>query len=273
MKEHVAHYIRQLIDKYRQENQLTFEEETHKYSILNKTTGQVITDLPSVSKVYKRYKKQFDADTISLRVCKGDRVLAEALMAEWAANGTLQAHKGSYVHYHLEKHLNDIYAHKSDVRQPIFENVDMYQLEADAMIEQGKQWIRTMIDRGAYLVGTEIEMGSLRIGMFGQLDKLWVMQGKDGNTGLVITDWKTNKPDKFEVTRFSDLMYKPFDYLLDTAHGEYSVQLGLYARLISEMTNYEFPILGAIIVNVTPDSYVEYRVDRKVFNQCSQLVI
>jgi len=269
----VAVSIREQLQKYKEENQLTFTEETHSYSILNKNTREIVTDLPSVSKVYKRYKKQFDAMATSLRLSKGDEGLALKLRNQWKDNGQMQAHKGSYVHYHLEEYLRSIYNHKEEVRMPIFDNEDVYRLEANAMVEQGKRWIDLMRTRGAYLVATELEMGSLEIGMFGQLDKLWVMQGKDGSCGLVITDWKTNKPSKFEVDKYTDYMLSPFRELnlFDNAIGEYSVQLSLYARLLLSMVN--LPYLGSVIVNVSPDDFKEYRVSKNVFETCNQLII
>ncbi len=269
----VAVSIREQLQKYKEENVLTFTEDTHAYSIFNKATGETVTSLPSVSKVYKRYKKQFDAMEVSLRLSKGDEKLALKLRNQWNENGTLQAHKGSYVHYHLEEYLRSIYNHKEEVRMPIFENEGVYRLEANAMIEQGKRWIQVMQERGAYLVATELEMGCLDVGMFGQLDKLWIMESKDNRYGLVITDWKSNKKSKFEVDKYTDYMLTPFREinLFDNAIGEYSVQLSLYARLLSKMIN--VPFLGSVIVNVTPDEFIEYRVSKKVLEICNQLII
>jgi hypothetical protein len=70
--------------------------------------------------------------------------------------------------------------------------------------------------------------------------------------GLVITDWKTNKPKNFEVSFFTKPMKYPFQNHPNNALGHYFTQLPFYGKLILKMlegTKYEnIKLYGCIIV-------------------------
>jgi hypothetical protein len=89
--------------------------------------------------------------------------------------------------------------------------------------------------------------------------------------GIVITDWKSNKPKNFVSTKFTKKMLHPFDEYDDTALGHYYVQLPLYGKLLLKMlegTKYEnIQLLGCIVVLITEErEYHEYRVSKKTMN-------
>jgi hypothetical protein len=89
--------------------------------------------------------------------------------------------------------------------------------------------------------------------------------------GLLITDWKTNKPKNFQENSFTERMYEPFQKYPNTALGHYYVQLPLYGRLIIKMlqgSKYEgLKLYGCIISHLKEDSnYDEYRVPKEVID-------
>jgi hypothetical protein len=87
--------------------------------------------------------------------------------------------------------------------------------------------------------------------------------------GLVITDWKSNKPKNFEENHFTKKMYYPFDKLPNNALGHYFTQLPFYGKLLIKMlqgTKYEnIKLYGCVIVLVKEiGQYEEFRVPKTV---------
>lgn len=234
--------------------------------------GEITSDMPSVSTVLKCFYDPFDsAGTRSFQNCDGNRDLEKKLLTEWKEKGDYATNMGSRVHFILEQELVNQYGGYKDVREPIFECDEEQIATGDAMIKAGKDFIKTMHDRGAILLDTEMVLGSKELGYFGQPDKVWLMIDKKGNIGFVVTDWKTNKKKNFEVQSYTTLMKPPFQFMYDTALGHYNVQIPLYAKLILKMlegTKYEnIPFFGGVIVLVTKEGeYEEYRIPKNVID-------
>ena len=140
------------------------------------------------------------------------------------------------------------------------------------MIKAGKDFIDLMHKRGAVLLDTEIVLGSPYVGYTGQPDKVWLLLNKDNTLGIVVTDWKTNKPKNFEIQFYTNNMYEPFEYLPNNSLGHYNLQLPLYAKLIYDMlkgSKYEdIKLFGCLIVLLKDDAkFEEYRIPKKVYNK------
>lgn len=182
--------IRDIISEYQKKHSLSFIEDTHTYFIKNEK-GDITSDMPSVSSVLKAFYNHFDSvSTKSFEKCGGDRELERTLLTEWNYKSSYATNMGSRVHYILEKELVSQYGSYKEVRQPIFECDDEQIATGDAMITAGKNFLELMHQRGAVLLDTEIVLGSLGLGYFGQPDKVWLMLDKKGDIGIVITDWK-----------------------------------------------------------------------------------
>lgn len=273
----IAKEIREILDNKRKELQLTFEEEEHKYTMLD-SDGKLRTDFPSVSKVMKLFYDEFPAEKKAFEMAGGNPDEAERILKEWAEKGRLSTNMGSRVHYFLEEHTLKEFGIDKKVRQPIFD-VDMQQLlTSDAMIVAGKRYIELLKDRGCILLDTEIVLGHPELGYTGQPDKVWLVVGTSGQLGFLITDWKSNQEKNFIVQKYIKPMRKPFEYLPNNALGHYKTQLPLYGKLLIKMlegTKYEnIPLLGCIIVRVTEDrEFVEYRVDKLTMNTILEMDI
>jgi hypothetical protein len=116
----VAKEIRGLLDKRREELELTFVEDTHTYYMKDET-GVIRSDYPSVSKVMKYFYEEFDSEGISFKKAKGDVFVQQQLLDEWRAAGDYSTNMGSRVHYMLEKKTIEMFGDYKEVRQPIFE--------------------------------------------------------------------------------------------------------------------------------------------------------
>ena len=267
----IALELREILENKRQELELTFIEDTHTY-FMKDVDGVVKNNFPSVSKVLKKFYPEFPTDEAAERKSKGNPVIKQSLIEEWAAAGDYSTNMGSRVHFFLEKNLIESSGNYKEVRQPIFDCDITQILKGDSMITAGSKFLKLMNERDVVLLDTEIVLGHPELGYTGQPDKVWLVvnRNKDG-FGLLITDWKTNKPKNFESNNFTKPMFKPFQNLPNTALGHYYVQLPLYGKLILKMlegTKYEnMKLYGCIVVLLQEDSeYKEFRVPQDVID-------
>jgi hypothetical protein len=263
--------INGIIKKRQEEIQLTFEEETHTYTMMN-NQGVLVSNWISVSKVLKKFYEEFPAEEISLKKAKGDVVEQQRLLAEWKAAGDYSTNMGSRVHYFLEKKSHEIFNIVKEVRKPEFDCDFTQILKGDSMINAGTNFLKLMKDRGAILLDTEIVLGDPDLSYVGQPDKVWVIESKDKKSvGLIVTDYKTNKPKNFEENQFTKRMKPPFQKHPDNALGHYFLQLPFYGKLLKEMlkgSKYEdINFFGCIIVLLKENSdFEEFRVPKDVID-------
>ena len=267
----IASEIRQILEDKRKELELTFIEDTHTY-YMKDLDGEIKTSFPSVSKVLKKFYEDFPTDEAAEKKSKGDPVRKQQLIEEWAAAGTYSTNIGSRVHYMLEKKLIEDYGNYKEVRQPIFDCDFTQILKGDSMINAGTKYLKLMNERDTVLLDTEIVLGHPEIGYTGQPDKVWIVENKQKTGfGLLITDWKTNKPKNFMPNQFTKKMKHPFGEIDDTALGHYYLQLPFYGKLILKMlegTKYEnLKLYGCIVTLLREDSeFEEFRVPQKVID-------
>ena len=266
----IAEEIREIISQKQKEFQLTFEEESHKYTMLDQK-GELRSDFPSVSKVMKLFYDDFPTEQAAYNKAGGDPDEAERLMEEWAEMGRKSTNLGSRCHYFLEEHTLKEFGVNKVVRQPIFDCDAEQIIKSDTMIMAGKHYIELLKQRGCILIDTEMVLGHPELEYTGQPDKVWLVIGTNGKVGILITDWKSNKPKNFAVTRYTKKMKKPFEDLPDNALGHYNTQLPFYGKLLLKMlegTRYEdIQLLGCIVVLITEErEYHEYRVEKKTIN-------
>jgi len=267
----VSKEIREILEHKRNELELTFIEEEHKY-FMKDLDGELRSDFPSVSKVMKKFYEEFPTEEAANKKSKGDPVLKEQLIKEWAEAGTYSTNMGSRVHYLLEKKTVELFGKYKEVRQPIFECDFTQILKGDSMVHAGTKYLNLMMERGAVLLDTEIVLGDPELAYVGQPDKVWLIMNKEKNEfGLIITDWKTNKSKNFEETQFTKRMYPPFQKHPNNALGHYFTQLPFYGKLLLKMlqgSKYEnIKLYGCIIVHLKDDSdFEEFRVPREVID-------
>lgn len=260
----VAKEIRDIISQKQSELGLTFEEANHIYTMNGRT------DYPSVSKVLKKFYTEFPTEEAAYNKAKGDPIKQQELIEEWAAAGTYSTNMGSRVHFVLESEVIKKHGNYKEVRQPEFD-CDLTQImKGDNMIAAGKKYLNLMEERGAILLDTEMVLGHPELGYTGQPDKVWLMMNRQQTGfGIVITDWKTNKPKNFQVTNYTKKMLHPFDDYHDNALGHYYVQLPLYGKLLLKMlegTKYEnLKLYGCVISHLKEDStYEEFKVPQNI---------
>lgn len=262
----IAEEIREVISKKQNELGLTFQEEKHIYTMNGKTSW------PSVSKVLKQFYKPFPTEEAAYNKAGGDPEKQQQLIEEWAAAGNYSTNLGSRVHFVLEEEAIKRYGSYKEVRKPVFE-CDLTQLmKSDKMIVAGKRYLDLLEQRDVVLLDTEMVLGDPELGYTGQPDKVWLTHNVNKNDfGILITDWKTNKPKNFQENDYTERMYEPFEELPNNALGHYYVQLPLYGKLLLKMlqgSKFEnIRVYGCIIAHLRDDTqFEEFRVPKKVID-------
>jgi hypothetical protein len=273
----VAKEIREILDKKRLELQLTFEEDSHKYTMID-LEGNLKSDFPSVSKVMKLFYDEFPKEEKAYEMSGGNPEEAERLLKKWEDAGTYSTNMGSRVHYFLEEHVLKEFDIDKEVRKPIFDCDAEQIVVSDTMIVAGKHYVELLKQRGCVLIDTEIVLGHPELGYTGQPDKVWLVISTKGELGILITDWKTNQEKNFLVKGYTKQMKSPFENLPDNALGHYKTQLPLYGKLLIKMlegSKYEnIKLLGCIIVRLTNErEYVEYRVEKQTIDTILEMDI
>jgi hypothetical protein len=263
--------INEIIKNRQNELELTFEEESHTYTMRD-LESNLRSDWPSVSKVMKYFYDEFDSDGIAEKKAKGDPVEKARLLKEWSDAGVYASHMGSRVHFILEKKSLEMFGITKEVRQPIFDCDFTQILKGDSMVSAGTNFLELMKERGAVLLDTEIVLGCNEFGYTGQPDKVWLIMNREGTEfGLIITDYKTNKPKNFEENFFTKKMKYPFQKHPNNALGHYFTQLPFYGKLLLKMlqgSKYgNIKLYGGIIVLVKETGqFEEFRVPKEVIN-------
>jgi len=265
----VATEILDILEKRRQELEITFVEDTHTYTMKN-SKGELKSDWPSVSKIMKLFYAEFDSEGISLKKANGDTKVQQQLLDEWKSAADYSINVGSRTHFLLEKKSLELFEIDKDVRQPVFDCNNEQILKSDSMVSAGTNFLEIMKERGALLLDTELILGDDELGYTGAPDKMWLIENKDKTEiGIVCTDYKTNKPKNFESSYFTKKMKHPFEKLDDTALGHYSTQLPFYCKLLLKMlkgSKYEnIKVYGCIIVLLKDNGmFEEFRIPKEV---------
>ena len=265
----VAQEIREILEEKRNQLQLSFIEEDHVY-FMKDLDGKFRNDFPSVSKVLKKFYREFPTEEAAFNKAGGDILEAERLIAEWKQLGEISTNMGSRVHYFLETELVKRNGEYKEVRKPIFECDLVTMGKGDSMITAGKRYLDLCEKRNLALLDTEMVLGHPELGYVGQPDKVWLtMNAKGDGFGILITDWKTNKEKNFQTNKFTESMYEPFGEYPNNALGHYYLQLPFYGKLLLKMlegTKYEgIQLLGSIVVLLKEDTtYEEFRVPKDV---------
>ena len=265
----IAKDIREIVEQKRNEFKLVFFEDEHKY-LMNDVNGENRSDFPSVSKVLKKFYKEFPTEEAAFNKAGGDYLEIERLITEWRRLGEESTNMGSRVHYFLETDLINRYGEYKEVRKPIFDCDLVTMGRGDQMVIAGKRYLDLCEQRGLILLDTEMVLGHPELGYVGQPDKVWLtMNAKGDEFGILITDWKTNKEKNFQTTKYTESMYTPFEEYPNNALGHYYLQLPFYGKLLLKMlegTKYEnIKLLGSIVVLLKDDTtYQEFRVPKPV---------
>ena len=229
-------------------NRITFIEKTHSYLIDGKPSNS-----PSVTRLLKKFKKEFDKEAAAARVAKRVNVSTDQVLAEWELNNLYSTTIGSMLH----KYIENYYCNK---RIEFEGNFDKLGFEEKQKIAKNLpvliNYFQNFYNENSHLICVKNEL------VLGDIDDTRVCGMSDllcyNNTTdkLEILDFKTNK--KMEKTSKYGNLYYPFDDMSEGEINEYTIQLNVYKHFIEKYTSLKIDKLQIVWFNANNDNYRLY---------------
>ena len=226
-------------------NRITFLEKTHSYLIDGAPSSS-----PSVTRLLKKFKKEFDKDAIATRVAKRTNTTVKQVLADWDLNNLYSTTIGSMLH----KYAENYYCNKRvefegnftglgfDEKKKIAENLPK-------LIEYFQNFYNDY--KHLVCIKNEIVLGDPDdTKVCGMSDLLCYNTQTDQ---LEILDFKTNK--KMEKHSPYGKLFYPFEDMSEGEINEYTIQLNTYKYFVEKYTNFKIDKLKIIWLNVVNDSY------------------
>lgn len=226
-------------------DRITFVEKSHSYLIDGQLSGS-----PSVTRLLKKFKKDFDKITIAARVAKRTKTTKEAVLADWELNNLYSTTLGSMLHKYIENYYcnkriefdGDFKGLGLDEKKKIAKNLPI-------LIEYFQNFYND--NKHLICVKTEIVLGDVNdTRVCGMSDLLCY---NNQTKQLEILDFKTNK--KMEKSSPYGNLFYPFDEMSEGEINEYTIQLNTYKYFIEKYTSLKIDKLKIIWFNVINDNY------------------
>ena len=232
-------------------NRITFVEKNHSYLVDGKPTNS-----PSVTRLLKRFKKEFDKETAATRVAKRLGVTVAQVLADWQLGNLYSTTLGSMLH----KYIENYYCNKRVEFEGKFEGLgfDEKKLIAENLPKLVGYFQNFYNDYSHLLcVKNEIVLGDLDdTNVCGMSDMLCYNTQTDE---LEIIDYKTNKKME-KKSKYGNLLY-PFEETSEGELNEYTIQLNTYKYFVEKHTNLKIGKMRIIWFNVVNDNYRIYELD------------
>jgi hypothetical protein len=232
-------------------NRITFVEKNHSYLI----DGQP-TNSPSVTKLLKKFKKEFDKDAAAARVAKRMRVSINTVLADWEINNLYSTTIGSMLH----KYIENFYCNKRVEFEGKFNGLGFDEKKKIAEnLPKLIGYFQNFYNDYSHLLcaRNEIVLGDIDdTRVCGMSDMLCYNTQTDE---LEIIDYKTNKKME-KKSKYGNLLY-PFDDVSEGELNEYTIQLNTYKYFVEKSTNLKIGKMRIIWFNVVNDNYKVYELD------------
>lgn len=230
-------------------NRVTFIEKSHSYLV----DGQ-LSNSPSVTRLLKKFKKEFDKEGNAKRVAKRMRVSTNQVLADWEINNLYSTTLGSMLH----KYIENFYCNKRvefegkfdglgfDEKKKIGENLPKLIGYFQNFYEDYKHLI---------CVKNEVVLGDVDdTKVCGMSDMLCYNTQTDE---FEIVDYKTNKRME-KKSKYGGILLYPFDDMSEGEINEYTIQLNTYKYFVEKYTSLKIGKMRVIWFNVVNDNYHVY---------------
>ena len=237
-------------NKHPRDDNISFEEETHTYSIDGDSTGW-----KSCTTIISHLYKHFDPDAIIVKMRKNAQKFAtgpyygmtdEEIKKKWSDSGTEASEKGTRMHLDIEHYYNsDPVGNLAGDNYEPFESVEWQMFLA----YQQKHGCRFKPYRTEWLVWDRSVM------IAGSIDMVY--RKTDGT--LAIYDWKRAK--EIKTTNQYDTMLGPVCHLPDTNYWHYAIQLNVYRRILEENYGERVTELALVILHPNNETFQVLRLE------------
>ncbi len=192
---------------------IEFEKESHRYFV----DGE---EYQSVSSFLSDYTFPFEKNEIAKKVSSREKISQNEVLEKWNIRRDFSTVRGTEFHLYVETFLNS--GRKIEVITPIQKEIKLFH----------QFWDKSNSLKYEVLT-TELMVFSREFKIAGTID--CVVQHKRSKN-FFIMDWKTNKSIRTE-SLYSKKMKPPLSHLDECELTKYSLQMGLYAKILSENTD------------------------------------
>lgn len=226
-------------------NRITFVEKTHSYLL-----DGLPTNSPSVTRLLKRYKKEFEKEKIAARVAKKQKTTVAHILAEWEMNNLYSTTLGSMLHKYIENfYCNKRIEFDGNFNGLGFEEKKKLSDTLPKLIEYFQNFYND--NKHLVCVKNEMVLGDIDdTKICGMMDMLCYNTNTDC---LEILDFKTNK--KMEKTSPWGNLFYPFDDMTEGEINEYTIQLNCYKYFLEKYTSCKIDKLKLIWFNINNANY------------------
>jgi ATP-dependent exoDNAse (exonuclease V) beta subunit len=220
------------LDKF---NLISFEEESHRYLYNGK-------ECISTTSVINKYKKHFNVEEQATRYSLKHGLEYNDVVKEWDDKRIASIIKGTHAHKYAElKFANKVYSPS----------------EEDLPVS-----LRLMIDkfyddsRGRLIpIRSEMIVGDEDLLLCGMIDQLFYNVKANE---LQIWDYKTNKEIN-TYSKYKNKMTNGLNHLQECEYNTYSLQLGIYKKIIEKNTNLKLGNSYICWINEQNDTYKTFK--------------
>lgn len=236
--------------------EIVFDESTHSYIDFSNGRRYI-----SVTTFIDQFFPKFDTAGVAAKVAEKRGVKPEKLIDEWRAEAARGRREGTHVHNYAEALITGC----DDWRAP--ENVRearLYRQVARAVVSLLKMF---------EFVAAEQIVFSPELGIAGMVDLIMA----DRQTGeIIILDWKQNKAIDRD-SAWNEKALPPIEHLDNCDLSKYSLQLGLYYRIIRDEMYYvesgcHTGFYRAALIHLTEDSYRPMRLRDPMENELDDML-
>lgn len=216
-----------MLDQLNKFNDIIFDPEPHTYHL----NGLKFT---SATTWLHQFQEPFDANAISLRMAKGNKLAALELQRQWKAKSDAACARGTHLHEYLECKIAgaDVALHD--------DAIDLYPIADKFIVETTGKINFSMCEFRIYDETWKI---------CGTVDLLvWNKRYQQ----YEIWDYKTNKSIDMR-NNYNKKLKSPFNQFDDCNFIMYSLQLSLYRLMIEQNT--DIKIAKCRLVHIAPNGY------------------
>jgi hypothetical protein len=226
-------------------DRITFVEKTHSYLI-----DGLPTNSPSVTRLLKQFKKEFDKEKTAYRVAKKQNTTVAHILAEWEMNNLYSTTLGTMVH----KYVENFYSNKRNEFEGNFNNLGFEEKKKlSETLPKLIEYFQNFYNDNKHLICIKSEMvlGDVEdTKVCGMMDML----SFNTKTNMFeILDFKTNK--KMDKTSPWGNLYYPFDDMTEGEINEYTIQLNCYKYFLEKYTSCKIDKLKLIWLNSNNSNY------------------
>ena len=204
--------------KFFEDNRFNFDEPSHVYRYNGVKFDSVTTYL-------KTFKTPFDKEYWSKKKAREQGVDQSVILNEWKKKGDVANDLGTRVH----KFIEDFW---SGLNPELPEEGTEYRTRVDKFLDLYNRKFHSLVP-----LKSELRIFSKKWRLAGTIDQPFLFWDSKRNRVLfILGDWKTNgefKDDNHPKGKYKKLL-RPFTFLYENHHNEYSIQISLYRLILEE---------------------------------------